>query len=479
MPEISDGSLQTAANEGTFPEPVSRDEALAATEGTFRDVQAAPVFRPPDTRTRHDAERAKQLGIRRYVSRRLELFTDIDPEIARTLPPLIDQAYEAWIDYFGELPPNRAGTEYQMTGYVVGDKDRFAAAGMLPEDLLYFEHGQHKGAEFWIYDQEFDYYRRHLLLHEAAHCFMTTMPGTLPPLWYMEGMAEFFAVHRIDATGRARFGLMPDLPEDFSGFGRIRLIRREIEQGRLLDLNRTTALGTREFSRSRSVPYAWSWALCLFLDTHPRYRERFRKLGEHVSEREFYRLLRESFAPDKVLLAAEWDQFIRNLEYGFDIRRNAFEIESVTLLPAQRSVTVRVRADRGWQSTGLLIPADAELAITAFGRTELAQHPKPWVSEPQGITVRYAGGRPIGRLLGGLLPEGATGGLDGEISDESSAGNRSDGTDSPRLNVFDVGEGTTFHAPFRGVLFLRVNDFGSELSDNSGEYEVRISPASR
>jgi hypothetical protein len=402
------------------------------------------------------------------------LFTDIDPELARTLPPLIDQLYDAWGDYFGDLPPNREGTDYQMTGYIVADRDRFAAAGMLPEEVFYFEHGQHKGAEFWMYDQEFDYYRRHLLIHEATHCFMTAMPGTFPPLWYMEGMAEFFAVHRIDDAGRARFGLMPDDPEAFAGFGRIRLIRREIAEGRLLDLNWTTALGPREFSRSRSIPYAWSWALCLFLETHPRYRDRFRELGEHLFDGEFPRLLRESFEKDKGLLAAEWEQFVRNLEFGYDIERNAFELKPVAPLPIERSVTVTVRADRGWQSTGLLVPADTPVNVKAFGRTELAQEPKPWVSEPRGITVRYAGGHPIGRLLGGLLPAAAAVGVDPEHSDETDRPDLPDGMDSPRLEVIDVGEGTTFEAPLRGVLFLRVNDFGSELEDNTGTYEVRI-----
>jgi thiaminase (transcriptional activator TenA) len=45
--------------------------------------------------------------------------------------------------------------------------------------------------------------------------------------------------------------------------------------------------------------------------------------------------------------------------------------------------------------------------LDASGEVALAQQPKPWISQPQGITIRYFAGRPIGRLRGALLPEGA------------------------------------------------------------------------
>ena len=167
------------------------DEVEAVQDHQFRETppESAPgsqpdqpetIFRPDDTRMTPDVERLKSLGIEIYESRRLRLFTDVDAEIAETIPPLIDQAYDAWVQYFGELPPNRAGSEYQISGYLMRDRDRFDAAGLLPFEISNFQHGQHRGQDFWMYDQEFDYYRRHLAVHEATHCFMMASPENIP-----------------------------------------------------------------------------------------------------------------------------------------------------------------------------------------------------------------------------------------------------------------------------------------------------------
>ena len=70
----------------------------------------------------------------------------------------------------------------QMTGYVMVDAERFRTAGMLPQkaaDLLV--HGIYRGAEFWMHSQEYEYYRRHLLVHEGTHCFMSFLSGPRLP----------------------------------------------------------------------------------------------------------------------------------------------------------------------------------------------------------------------------------------------------------------------------------------------------------
>lgn len=63
------------------------------------------VVRPAVKRVEYDDARLSELGIRRFESKRLRLFTDIDPEKAKGLPGLVDQVYVAWTGYFGELPP--------------------------------------------------------------------------------------------------------------------------------------------------------------------------------------------------------------------------------------------------------------------------------------------------------------------------------------------------------------------------------------
>lgn len=442
-------------------------------ENIFAHVDASPqpsnestlapqqIYRPDDTRVAHDDARLKELGIERYESQRLILYTDINPEIAKTLPPIVDAAYETLVEYFGPPPPARSGAEFQVTGYLIKDRDRFRSAGLIPDDLNRFDHGQHRGQEFWMYEQEFDYYRRHLLIHELTHCLMLIVPGLHPPIWYLEGMAEFFATHRIDDQGHVEFGVMPENPQRFVGFSRIEMIQEEVATGRFKNLDQTTAINDADFAASRSTPYAWSWALCNFLDSHPRYQERFRRLGQHLVGKEFFRLANELFAEDKILLAAEWDQFVHRLDYGWDYAANAFVPVKQSLDVSTSPVTVEIAANRGWQSTGIHIVADNAYSMTAAGRVELAQDPKPWVSEPQGISIQYASGKPIGRLLVGVLPSATP----------------SDGIISQPFEVHDCGRGRLLRFETGGALFMFINDDPSDRQNNSGTYQVRVGQA--
>jgi hypothetical protein len=438
------------------------DEAHVAFQSAVENAEVERIYRPDDTRPRHDDARAGELGIARYESRRLLLYSDIAPEIARELPPLMDEAYEALESYFGPMPPARDGSEYQMTGYIMGEKDRFLAAGMLPERALEsLVHGIHRGAEFWMYEQEYDYYRRHLMIHEGTHCFMMVLPGKRPPVWYLEGMAEYFGTHRLNDDGTAEFGVMPDDPAEFVGFGRVEMIRTAIDEGRVLTVAGVTELSDNEFVVSRTEPYAWSWAFCKFLDAHPRYQDRFRALGAHLVGEEFYRLQQNSFAPDLPVLAVEWELFARNLGYGYDIPRSAIEFRRGEPLPPGASVTAQVRADQGWQSSGVWLEAGRRYAVSAEGEVVLAAEPKPWLSEPQGISIRYSQGKPIGRLVAAI---------------QSEQPPEPDGTGA-LWHVLDIGPGAELMPEVTGTLYLRVNDLWGEVADNTGEYRATIGAA--
>lgn len=422
-------------------------------------AEKRPSFRPPDERPRHDAARLAELDIREYRSARLILYTDIEAETAQTLPPVIDRAFDAWEEYFGSLPPARDGSEFQLTGYLMRDQNRFRAAGLLPVTLPAFAHGKHDTQQFWMNDSEYDYYRRHLIIHEATHCFMQSMGGTTidVPVWYLEGMAELFATHARHEDGNVAFRVMPQRKEDFVGFGRIPMIRRALADGRLLAIDDIGRLQPADFSQNNES-YAWSWALCVFTDTHPRYGPVFRSLGREYVGEGFDAANRRLFGPMSADFAAEWKLFARHLCYGFDIEQAAIEFVPGTENPAGDAIAPKIiPADRGWQSTGVALPANQTYAITAEGRTALAQTPRPWESEPQGISIRYSEGRPIGRLLGLVISE-----------PESRTGRR-------RLSdVIDIGRKATVTIPFDGTLYLRVNDFWNELDDNTGAFCVTV-----
>lgn len=441
----SDATTQTAASPPGQPvaEPVQ------------------PLFRPSDSRPRHDDAKVKQAGIGKYVSRRLVLYTDMAPEAARPLPPLMDRAYEAWEAYFGPLPSDRERTDFQMTGYIMVDRQRFISTGMLPEDLPGFQHGRHRGAEFWMNDQPTDYYRRHLMLHEGTHCFMTIVPQVLQPfVWYMEGMAELFGTHASDDRGGVQFRVLPEDKDRFQGLGRIRLIEDDVRQGALRDVESVMNLQPQDFLKNEA--YAWSWALCKFLDTHPRYRERFRHVVEHVSAGRQQTDFRKLFAPDWADLCEEWLLFAAHLCDGYDIERAAIEFKTGRPLGAMNgSAGVEIAADRGWQSTGVLVEKGRAYHITAAGRFTVAQQPKPWECEPQGVSIRYMDGKPLGLLIACI--RGAT-----PVTKP---------TKPPHTTMFDViplGRDRTFTAPVTGTLHVRVNEFWNELADNTGNVRVVI-----
>ncbi|MBX3437949.1 MAG: DUF1570 domain-containing protein [Planctomycetaceae bacterium] len=410
-------------------------------------------FRPPDQRPRHDAARLAELGILEYRSPRLVLYTDIEPEIAQSLPPIIDQAVVAWEEYFGSLPPARDASDFQLTGYIMRDQRRFRDAGLLPVTLPEFAHGKHDAQQFWMNDSEYDYYRRHLMIHEATHCFMQSMGGTSRdvPVWYLEGMAELFATHGIHEDGKVSFRALPQEKAEFLGFGRIPMIQRAAADSRMLSLDDVFRLQPEDFVRANES-YAWAWSVCVFADSHPRYRDAFRELGRVYVDEGFEAALTRLFGPTLADLNAEWDLFVRHLCYGFDIER-----ANVVFARDPVFDSVEVAADRGWQATGLTVARNQSYQLTAEGRTVLAQSPRPWESEPQGISIRYAEGFPIGRLIGLVISEA-----------DAMTGRRQ------LSRVIDLGREAAFVAPLDGVLYLRVNDFWNELADNSGVYAVRV-----
>ena len=415
--------------------------------------------RPADHRPTHNDARLAEFGIHRYESNRLRLYTDIDPDIAVALPTLIDQLYPVWVDYFGELPEAEDGSEFQLTGYLMSEADPYIAAGLLPAEFRTLQHGQHRGLEFWMYDQPTDYYRRHLLIHEATHCFMTIVPSRqLQPLWYLEGMAELLGVHEFDDDGSATYSLMPRSSESVSGFGRVELIQQMIAEGRGLTVAGVNKLGVPEFSESRSEPYAWSWAFCRFLDSHPRYRGRFRELCYLRDGIDFVQGLDAAYHDDMSILWIEWELFISQIEYGHQIDRSAIDFQGGVPLAPGESVTLDIAADRGWQPSGVRVEAGRTYRISATGEITLADEPVPWVSTPRGVSIRYAHGRPIGKLLAGVISEQPPG-------DIGTCG---------LLHPIEVNEAVEFTPSEAGTLYLRINDYWSELDDNRGGYEAII-----
>ena len=72
-----------------------------------------------------------------------------------------------WADAFPDSPTARI-----VHAMVLVDRQKFAAAGLMPAGNEEFPHGLSIGYELWVANQSSDYYRRHLLLHELTHSFI-------------------------------------------------------------------------------------------------------------------------------------------------------------------------------------------------------------------------------------------------------------------------------------------------------------------
>ena len=90
------------------------------------------------------------------------------------------------------------------------------------------------------------------------------------------------------------------------------------------------------------------------------------------------------------------------------------------------------------------------MTIRAAGQVVVAKDPSDWVSEPQGITVDYARGFPLGQVVAVWV------GDTGEFISEH----------------ISIGRDRTLKAPVDGSLWLQVNELSSSRSDNSGEYQL-------
>lgn len=400
------------------------------------------------------AERADALGIRFVEGQHVRLYTDL-PQQAKIddYPAAFDQGVALWAAYFG-LPRER-WKEWKISGYLIRDKQRFRRAGLLDPNLPPFLNGFQRGAEIWVYDQPSDYYRRHLLLHEGVHALMNQHLGGCGPPWFMEGMAELLATHQWN-QGQLRIVRIPAHREAAEFWGRVKIIKQDYAAGRALSLQEVMSYGPR--AHLRVEPYGWSWAACLFFDQTPEYAAPFRRLKASVDlgAAEFNAGFRRELAERWPRLQHQWQVYVAELEYGYDVARNALRLQKGGPLP-KAGRTVEVRADRGWQDVGVQLSAGQRVRLSASGRFQLAAKPKIWWSEAGGVTVRYYRRQPLGILQAAIanlarVPDG----------------------ESPLTRPQAIGDKGTVEVTTAGSLFLRVNDSPAERADNQGSLQVRI-----
>ena len=458
---LKKSSLEPATSSVTSTmKPGSKKKSNHKTDSqkTPTEKKTETIYRPSDLRPVHNNQRLALLGIHVYESQRLKLYTDIDPQLAATLPAVVDLAYPALVDYFGPLPPDREGSEFQVTGYIMQNRELFKKAGLILETLPEIFNGRHQGAQFWMDAQSENYYLRHLMLHEYTHCYSMIMENIGAPVWYLEGIAESMATHSIDKNRKIQLNIMPHEKNDFAGLGRISLIEEAVRTAPPKAMLEVMQFESNDYVNNNEA-YAWSWALCQFFDKHPRFAKPFRQLSRHMQGKQFSQIIQELVKDDFSDINDAWYLFARNLQHGYD-----FERAMVTFRPGQPlalpdlSASAMIASDRGWQSSAIHVEQGKTYDVVTEGTFILAQKPKPWESTADGISFRYFKGQPLGRLIMMIRPD-----IDVGNFNQRSV-----------FEEYPLGANATWMAPVSGTIYFRLNDAWDELADNKGSVKVTV-----
>ena len=410
-----------------------------------------PVFAQTITKTEH--------GFNKLTTSRISIITDLelDDEI-KQWPTYLDQAIEQWKMVFSPVPIKLEGL--QTTVYLIGDKRRWQTLGLL-DQLPNLIDGYQAGDQLYVVDQPSVYYRRLLFLHEATHWIMYRWQGGAGSPWLMEGMADYLGTHQLRERS-VHLGFMPSQADQVPYWGRLRLIAETLNNFSAPKLSEIVAF--RDMQQQRLERYSWSWAACNFFFNHPEWRQSFQVLYRGQLDYSFNsssRWMRE-LEKDRKNVSIQWRCFVDDLDFGLDANRSALEwgtIENHGLEEKQESRMTH-RSDRGWQSTGVMVEPGESVEVRAEGRIVVREfeNGKKWSSEPQGITVEYYRGKPLGCLIGVLA----------SVEEEQP---------TARWETVRIGKQAVLKATKKSLLLLKTNEPSRDLADNQGTLSVSIRKA--
>lgn len=418
--------------------------------------------------------------------RHIRLVTDL-PDTAELdqWVAAFDTAVPLLAGYWGRNPSELHG--WRITAYLMADKAKFLAAGTLPQSLPDFRFGYQVGDRIWVHHQPEAYYNLHLLLHEGAHAVTARLLGGGGPPWFMEGTAEWMSTHawipQADErpTQRLAIGIVPDAPARSPGWGRIELIEMARRQNRILTIESVMKYGD---TAHRDVePYAWSWLAVTLLDMYPEYHQARLAMAAHVSDRspQFNNTLYGKLKAQWPLLAARWRMLAEDIDYAWESARHRVDLPTATT-PWKQPTTMTLKTDHGWQAVAYPVTAGQSIHIEASGRYKIRGFDNPsandlddldafvfggqypvnhdWYSEPEGITIHYYRGQPLGKLMARLLP----------IPKSAQT------PQLPRLADFPIGRSATITATEDAWLLLKINEPPGDYGDNEGELEITMEP---
>jgi hypothetical protein len=395
-------------------------------------------------------------GFKRFEQGRLTLVTDvpIDNDL-REWSEILEQAIATWTERWNLRPEETES--WKLTAVLIGDRKRFEASE-LADKAPGFEDGYQLQDMIFLIEQPSLYYRRHLFLHEATHWAMYRAFGGAGSPWFMEGMAELYGTHRWNEQ-RLTLGIVPDTPAEVPRWGRFKRLRDMISREEMPSLKQILNYSTD--SNNRMDRYVWSWVACYFFANHPSYQEAFAAASQPPLDYSMTlsQKLSASLEGEWPMVVAEWNGFLADFDFGFRPEKSMPIIANNSWNdwnPAQR-MELEIKADRGWQGTGIRVHRGESLRLVASGSYVVGRgaNGKEWPCEPQGITIRYHNHQPLGRVIAAIAP----------ITEE---------TLTRPWDSLPVGRDAILRPDSDGMLFLKVNDAAGSLDDNTGMVQITI-----
>ena len=388
----------------------------------------------------------------------IDLTTDLaNAKEAETLVASFDAAVDQW-RRFWNLPAD-ALAGWRVRAYVMRNEALFREQGMIPDHIPQFPFGYAFGNTIWVRAQQSEYYTRHLLLHEGVHSLAFEQFDGAGPTWFMEGTAELLSTHQ-GSGATTIINHVPVNREEVPFWGRFKLMEQLRRKDRVPTIE--TVMRYSPTLTGNVETYGWSWAAAMILHAYLEYHNAFFAAARDGSDGpQFNRRLFQKIGQKRwPVLVARWRLMCRDLDYGFnwDHERVALSVDD----PAWngKPLITQVQADQGWQSSAVRFEPGTKISINASGRVVLDNQPKPWISEPAGITIQYARGRPLGQLLACIVP------------------NARDRTPMLKpLKTVAIESQTTLDIDQHCWIVFRVNDHLGAIGNNSGQYAVTVKKA--
>lgn len=364
-----------------------------------------------------------------------------------------DAAVPQW-ERFWQLAPGTLA-RWRVDGFIMADPQRFRDSGDLPPDLR-FPFGYAIDSNIWVLKQKSDYYTRHLLLHEGVHALAIELFDGTGPSWFAEGLADMLSVHR--GVGQdVQINVVPESRQAVPYWGRFKLLSQRRSENRIPTLD--AVLEYPPDLKSDVESYGWSWVAAMLLTEYPEYRPAMIREANNgrVRTQAFSAAFKQRLVAQWPIVQARWRMLAETIDYGFDWSRERIDLSMDDKLWRGNRIEKLVLADRGWQSLGIRFAPGMRVKVSAGGQCVINDDPKPWISEPPGVTIHYANDRPLGQLLVCTLPN---------ATDEQQRL-------SP-LSIRPVESETELLIDKHCWLLFRINDHLDDLGNNQGGYTVSI-----